>query len=50
VIGAVVVVVVLLIESTIWSLICGAMIGIVEGLKLALRKEEPANLSLKTLL
>jgi hypothetical protein len=49
-IGAIVVVVVLLIESTVWSLICSAMIGIVEGLKLALRKEEPANLSLKTLL
>jgi len=48
-IGAIVVVVVLFIESSVWSLICSVMIGIVEGLKLALRKEEPANLSLKTL-
>lgn len=43
----VVVVLVLLIESSIWMAICTPMILIVEGIKAALRKEDEVNLSIR---
>jgi len=47
-IGAAVVLVVLLIESTVWMLICGLMILVIEGIKAAIRREDHFSLSIRT--
>jgi len=45
--GPVVVMLVLLIESSIWMAICALMILTIEGIKAALRKEDEINLSIR---